>query len=59
MFKDKITTKVTNKINFYKDNYVEPPPKLSVKRIRSRLKDLGKKYAFVPVDKASNNVTII
>ena len=59
MFKDKIITVVSERINFYKENYVEPRPKLSVNRIKSKLKDLGQKYVFVPVDKASNNVAII
>ena len=32
---------------------------MSVNRIKLKLRDLSKKYVFVPVDKASNNVSII
>lgn len=58
-FKNKVFSIVAKRVEHYQKEYVDNPKKLSVNRIKTKLKDLGEKYVFVPVDKAANNVSII
>ena len=58
-FKDKCMTIVDSRIEYYKENYKHLSHNLSLSRIKSKLKELNKIYAFVPADKASNNVVVI
>ena len=47
------------RIKHHEANYICSNPRMTVTRIKQKLKQLGEKFVFVPADKAANNVVIV
>jgi len=50
---------VDTRIAHFENNFVHNDLKTSVPRIKKKLEDLAKLFAFVPADKAANNVILV
>jgi len=50
---------VNIRIKHHEANYICSNPRMTVTRIKQKLKQLGEKFVFVPADKAANNVVIV
>ena len=55
----KIMKIVNIRIEHHKENYVDFNKTPQVSKIKVKLQKYGKKYVFVPADKATNNVVVI
>ena len=47
------------RIDHYSNTYKEDNTKISLSRIKYKLKKLGTEFVFVPADKAANNVIVV
>ena len=52
---------VDKRIEFYSQNtnLVPPKPKASFRHLKKGIQEFHRKYVFVPVDKAANNVVVV
>ena len=50
---------VDNRIQFYELNYKQQHTPTSISALQIKLKDLGKRFVFVPADKTANNVVVV
>ena len=58
-FRKKCMSIVHIRIKHHEANYICSNPRMSVTRIKRKLKHLGEKFVFVPADKAANIVVIV
>ena len=58
-FRKKCMSIVDIRIKHHEANYICSNPRMTVTRIKQKLKQLGEKIVFVPADKAANNVVIV
>jgi len=58
-FKKKVLEIVKKRIDYHQLHHIETSTTLSVPRIKTKLDLLGKKFVFVPADKAANNVVVV
>ena len=47
------------RIDHYSNTYKEDDTKLSLSRIKYKLKKLKTEFVFVPADKAANNIIVV
>ena len=60
-WKRSIHTFMDKRIKFYshKTNLLPPKPKSSFRHLKQGIQEFHRKYVFVPVDKAANNVVVV